>query len=176
MATIDEFKAQLTGGGARANQFRITFNTPGAIATGLDVRRTSFLTRTGQLPGATIGEVAVTFRGRSLFLAGDREFEQWTTTVLNDTDFMIRNAMERWQNAMNDFQTNTGLTNVADYTADLTVEQLDRDDTVLKTYILRNCFPVSTSAIDLSYDATTEVETFDITWRYTHFEASSVNF
>ena len=80
------------------------FNTPGAIATGLDVRRTSFLTRTGQLPGATIGEVAVTFRGRSLFLAGDREFEQWTTTVLNDTDFMIRNAMERWQNAMNDFQ------------------------------------------------------------------------
>ena len=108
MATIDEFKANLVGGGARANQFRITFNTPGAIATGLDVRRTSFLTRTGQLPGATIGEVAVTFRGRSLFLAGDREFEQLTTTVLNDTDFMIRNAMERWQNAMNDFQTNTG--------------------------------------------------------------------
>ena len=176
MATIDEFKANLVGGGARANQFRITFNTPGAIATGLDVRRTSFLTRTGQLPGATIGEVAVTFRGRSLFLAGDREFEQWTTTVLNDTDFMIRNAMERWQNAMNDFQANTGLSNVADYTADLTVEQLDRDDTVLKSYILRNCMPQGTGAIELSYETANAIEEFTVTWRYSHFEASSVNF
>ena len=82
----------------------------------------------------------------------------------------------RWMSGINDLSEATGLSNVADYTADLIVEQLDRDDTVLKSYILRNCFPVSTSAIDLSYDATTEVETFDITWRYTHFEASSVNF
>ena len=176
MATIDEFKANLVGGGARANQFRITFNTPGAIATGLDVRRTSFLTRTGQLPGATIGEVTVTFRGRSLFLAGDREFEQWTTTVLNDTDFMIRNAMERWQNAMNDFQTNTGLTNVADYTADLTVEQLDRDDTVLKTYIFRSAFPSEVGSIELSSDSADSIETFEVSWRYQHFEPSGVSF
>ena len=84
--------------------------------------------------------------------------------------------MERWSNGMNDFVTGTGLTNVSDYTADLTVEQLDRDDTVLKTYFLRNCFPQAITAIDLNYDATTEVETFDITWRYTHFETSSVNF
>ena len=176
MATIDEFKANLVGGGARANQFRITFNTPGAIATGLDVRRTSFLTRTGQLPGATIGEVAVTFRGRSLFLAGDREFEQWTTTVLNDTDFMIRNAMERWQNAMNDTVTNTGLINVADYQADLIVEQLDRDDTVLKSYILRGCFPQVVAPIELSYETANAIEEFGVTWRYHHFEASAVNF
>ena len=175
MATIDEFKANLVGGGARANQFRITFNTPGAIATGLDVRRTSFLTRTGQLPGATIGEVAVTFRGRSLFLAGDREFEQWTTTVLNDTDFMIRNAMERWQNAMNDFQTNTGLTNVADYTADLTVEQLDRDDTVLHQYTLEGCFPRGIGPIELAYDTNDAIEEFEITWRYDTFRVSGIN-
>ena len=176
MATLDEFKANLIGGGARANQFRVTFNTPGAIATGLDVRKASFLIKAAALPGQTIGEIAVPFRGRNLYIAGDREFETWETTVINDTDFNIRNAMERWLNAINDTVTNTGLSNVADYTADLTVEQLDRDDTVLKTYILRNCFPLSTSAIDLSYDATTEVETFDITWRYTHFEASAVNF
>ena len=176
MATIDEFKANLVGGCARSNQFRITFNTPGAIAVALDIRRSSFLTRTGQLPGNTVGEVVVPFRGRALYLAGDREYETWTTTVLNDTDFMVRNAMERWSNGMNDFVTGTGLTNVSDYTADLTVEQLDRDDTVLKTYFLRNCFPQAITAIDLSYDTTTEIETFDITWRYTHFETSSVNF
>ena len=149
MATIDEFKAQLTGGGARANQYRVTFNTPGAIATGLDVRRTSFLIKTAALPGRTLGEITVPFRGRTLYVAGDTEFETWETTVINDTDFMVRNAMERWQNGINDLVTNTGLSNTADYQADLTVEQLDRDDTVLKSYILRGCFPQVVAPIEL---------------------------
>ena len=95
MATIDEFKAQLTGGGARANQFRVTMNTPGAIATGLDVRRTSFLVKAAALPGRTMGEIAIPFRGRNLYIVGDSEFETWETTIINDTDFMVRNAMER---------------------------------------------------------------------------------
>ena len=176
MATLDEFKANLIGGGARANQFRVTFNTPGAIATGLDVRKASFLIKAAALPGQTIGEIAIPFRGRNLYIAGDREFEVWETTVINDTDFNIRNAIERWLNAINDTVTNTGLSNVADYTADLTVEQLDRDDTVLKSYILRNCQPTGTGAIELSYETTNAVEEFSVTWRYTHFEASSVNF
>ena len=176
MATLDEFKANLIGGGARANQFRVTFNTPGAIATGLDVRKASFLIKAAALPGQTIGEIAIPFRGRNLYIAGDREFETWETTVINDTDFNVRNAMERWLNAINDLATNTGLSNVADYTADLTVEQLDRDDTVLKSYILRNCMPQGTGAIELSYETTNAIEEFTVTWRYSHFEASSVNF
>ena len=176
MASLDEFKANLIGGGARANQFRVTFNTPGAIATGLDVRKASFLIKAAALPGQTIGEIAIPFRGRNLYIAGDREFEVWETTVINDTDFNIRNAMERWLNAINDTATNTGLSNVADYTADLTVEQLDRDDTVLKSYILRNCMPQGTGAIELSYETTNAIEEFSVTWRYSHFEASSVNF
>ena len=176
MASLDEFKANLIGGGARANQFRVTFNTPGAIATGLDVRKASFLIKAAALPGQTIAEIAVPFRGRNLYIAGDREFETWETTVINDTDFNIRNAMERWLNAINDTVTNTGLSNVADYTADLTVEQLDRDDTVLKSYILRNCMPQGTGAIELSYETTNAIEEFSVTWRYSHFEASSVNF
>ena len=176
MATLDEFKANLIGGGARANQFRVTFNTPGAIATGLDVRKASFLIKAAALPGQTIAEIAVPFRGRNLYIAGDREFETWETTVINDTDFNVRNAMERWLNAINDLATNTGLSNVADYTADLTVEQLDRDDTVLKSYILRNCMPQGTGAIELSYETANAIEEFTVTWRYSHFEASSVNF
>ena len=176
MATLDEFKANLIGGGARANQFRVTFNTPGAIATGLDISKASFLIKAAALPGQTIGEISIPFRGRNLYIAGDREFETWETTVINDTDFNVRNAMERWLNAINDLATNTGLSNVADYTADLTVEQLDRDDTVLKSYILRNCMPQGTGAIELSYETTNAIEEFTVTWRYSHFEASSVNF
>ena len=176
MATIDEFKAQLTGGGARANQYRVTFNTPGAIATGLDVRRTSFLIKTAALPGRTLGEITVPFRGRTLYVAGDTEFETWETTVINDTDFMVRNAMERWQNGINDLVTNTGLSNTADYQADLTVEQLDRDDTVLKSYILRGCYPQGIGNIELAFERTNAIEEFGVTWRYHHFEASAVNF
>ena len=176
MATLDEFKANLIGGGARANQFRVTFNTPGAIATGLDVRKASFLIKAAALPGRTLSEITIPFRGRNLYIAGDSDFDTWDTTVINDTDFNTRTAIERWQNAINDTALNTGLTNVVDYTADLTVEQLDRDDTVLKTYIFKSAFPQSLAAIELASDTTNALEEFEVTWRYQHFEASGVNF
>ena len=177
MANIDDFKANLIGGGARANQYRVTITPPPGIAIGLDVRRTSFLVTASNLPASTLGEIAVPFRGRNIYVSGDRPPpEAWTTTFMNDTDFMIRNAMERWSNGINDFANNTGLTNPADFQTDLQVEQLDRDDTILKTYILRNCFPTSIAEIALDMSANDAIETFGVTWKYTHLEASGVNF
>ena len=177
MANIDDFKANLIGGGARANQFRVTVTPPPGIAIGLDVRRTSFLCRGAGLPAQTLTPIAIPFRGRSIYIAGDREFaEEWTTTFMNDTDFMIRNAMERWSNGINDLANATGVIAPADYQTDLTVEQLDRDDTVLKTYIFRSAWPTGVTAIELTSEASDAIETFDVTWRYQHFEASGVNF
>ena len=177
MANIDDFKANLIGGGARANQYRVTITPPPGIAIGLDVRRTSFLVTASQLPASTLGEIPVPFRGRNIYVSGDRPApEAWTTTFMNDTDFMIRNAMERWQNGINDYAENTGVISPADYQTDLTVEQLDRDDTVLKTYIFRNSWPVNISQIELTSEAADTLEEFECTWRYQHFEASGVNF
>tara|TARA_Y100000817_G_scaffold67387_1_gene51053 strand:- start:1875 stop:2408 length:534 start_codon:yes stop_codon:yes gene_type:complete len=177
MALIDDFKANLIGGGARANQFRVTITPPSGIAIGLDVRRASFLARGTNLPAQTLGEIAVPFRGRQIYIAGDRTFDEtWTTTFLNDTDFMVRTAIELWMNGINDLADNTGVIAPADYQTDLTVEQLDRDDTVLKTYIFRSAWPTSTSAIELSSDQADAIEEFEVTWRYQHFEASGVNF
>ena len=177
MANIDDFKANLIGGGARANQFRVTITPPPGIAIGLDVRRTSFLVRGSSLPAQTLGEIPIPFRGRSIYIAGDRTFgETWSTTFMNDTDFMIRNAMERWSNGINDLADNTGVIAPADYQTDLTVEHLDRDDTVLKSYIFRSAWPQGVTAIDLTSEEATAIETFDVTWRYQHFEASGVNF
>ena len=177
MANIDDFKANLIGGGARANQFRVTITPPAGIAIGLDVRRTSFLVTASNMPGSTLGEIAVPFRGRNIYVTGDRPApETWTVTFYNDTDFMIRNAMERWHNGINDFANNTGVTTPADYQTDLFVEQLDRDDTVLKTYIFRNAFPLTIGTIDLSSAEAGELETFEVTWRYQHFEPSGVSF
>ena len=177
MANIDDFKANLIGGGARANQYRVTITPPSGIAIGLDTRRTSFLCTATSLPASTIGSFAVPFRGRNIYVVGDRpEPEAWTTSFYNDTDFMIRNAMERWHNGINDFANNTGVTSPSDYQTDLFVEQLDRDDTVLKTYIFRNAYPLTIGEITLSSAEAGELETFDVTWRYQHFEASGVNF
>ena len=175
MANIDDFKANLIGGGARANQFRVTITPPPGIAIGLDVRRASFLVKGSQLPASTLGEIAVPFRGRNIYVSGDRPApEPWSTTFFNDTDFMVRNAMERWHNGINNFADNTGVTNAADFQTDLFVEQLDRDDTILKTYIFRNAFPSSIGQIDLTNEETTTIETFEVSWRYQHFEPSSV--
>ena len=92
----------------------------------------SFLTKATNLPGMTIGEVVVPFRGRSLYIAGDRTFETWTTTIINDTDFLIRNVVERWMNGINVLSDNSGLENPADYLVDAFVDQLDRAGTKSK--------------------------------------------
>ena len=178
MANIDDFKANLIGGGARANQFRITITPPSGIAIGLDTRRTSFLVKAAALPTRAITEIPLKFRGRTIYMAGDAaEPEPWEVTFLNDTDFMIKNAIELWSNGINDFALNTGVVSPADYQTDLTVEQLDRDETVLKTYIFRSAWPTTSGAqIDLTSDEATAVEEFGVSWRYQHFEASGVNF
>ena len=177
MGNIDDFKANLIGGGARANQYRVTVVPPPGIATGLDIRRTSFLVTASNLPASTLGEIAIPFRCRNIYISGDRPApETWSTTIYNDTDFMIRNAMELWQNGINDYANNTGVTAASDYQTDLFVEQLDRDDTVLKTYIFRSAFPSEVGSIELSSDAADSIETFEVSWRYQHFEPSGVSF
>ena len=177
MANIDDFKANLIGGGARANQFRVTVTPPSGIAIGLDVRRASFLVRASILPASTLGEIEVPFRGRNIYVSGDRPApETWSTTFFNDTDFMVRNAMELWHNGINDFANNTGVIAPSDYQTDLFVEQLDRDATVLKTYIFRNAYPLEIASIDLTAEAADSIEEFEVTWRYQHFEPSGVSF
>jgi|TARA_Y100000816_G_C26107142_1_gene588699 hypothetical protein len=176
MASIDDFKAQLKGGGARPNQFRVTIVPPIGIVTGLNVANSSFLCKASKLPGQTLGEIEVPFRGRKIYVAGDREFETWNSTFLNDTDFNIRNAIERWMNGINDLADNTGTIVSSDYQSDLTVEQLDRDGTTIKSYIFRNAYPLTLADIELSYETVNALEEFEVTWRYQHFEASGVNF
>jgi hypothetical protein len=166
---VDDFKSKLRGGGARPNLFKATINFP-AYAQG-DVEITSFLCSAAQLPASTLGLITVPFRGRQVKLAGDRTFDTWTPTIINDTDFAVRNSMERWMNGMNNHRQNTGLTNVNDYSADLIVEQLDKDGSTLKTYNFRGCFPTAISAIDLSYATTDVIEEFTVEFQVQYWES-----
>ena len=175
MANINDFKAVLKGGGARANQFSVNMPFPGFAASGGESRVMSFLCRSTNLPGMTLGEVAVPFRGRSLYIAGDRTFETWTTTILNDTDFLIRNAFERWMNGINALSDNSGLENPSDYQVDAFVDQLDRAGNVIKSHTFRGLWPLTIAQIDLGYDTNDAVEEFEITYRYQFFETNTTS-
>ena len=96
MAQIDDFKANLLGGGARTNQFRVTITPPSGIDIGLDVRRTSFLCKASKTPEVALGEIELAYRGRKIYMTGDREaFGDWSTTFYMDTDYMIRNGIRK---------------------------------------------------------------------------------
>ena len=175
MANINDFKAVLKGGGARANQFSVNMPFPGYAGVGGESRVMSFLCRATNLPGMTLGEVAVPFRGRSLYIAGDRTFETWTTTIMNDTDFLIRNAMERWMNGINALSDNSGLSNPSDYQVDAFIDQLDRAGQVIKSYTFRGIFPMSIAPIEVAYDTNDAVEEFEVTYRYQFFESNTTS-
>ena len=170
---IDDFKAKLKGGGARPNLFKATINFP-AYAQG-DVEITSFMCKAAQLPSSVMAVVEIPFRGRQLKIAGDRTFESWSPTILNDTDFVVRNSMERWMNGINAHSANTGLVAPADYSADLVVEQLDRDETVLKRYNFRGCFPTNISAIDLAYETNDAIEEFTVEFQVQYWESATTS-
>ena len=106
-------------------------------------------------------------------MAGDREFEQWSTTIINDTDFLVRNAIERWSNGMNNMSDNEGLVNPVDYQVDAFVDHLDRNGNTIKSYTFRGMFPVSLGSIALAYDPVTVLETFECTWRYQYWESNT---
>ena len=161
---VDDFKSKLRGGGARPNLFKATINFPG-YANG-DPELTSFLCEAAQLPGSTLGQIVVPFRGRQLKMAGDRTFDVWTVTIVNDTDFAIRNSMERWMNGMNAHSANTGLTTPVAYEVDLLAEQLDRCGTTIKTYTCRGSYHQDMSAIDLSYAINDKKERLTETFAY----------
>ena len=173
MPNINEFKSRLRGGGARANQFKVTLPFPGYAAVGGETSDLAFLCLATALPGQTVGQVAIPFRGRVLNIAGDRTFEPWTITVLNDTDFKLYRAFERWMNGINNMTDNEGIANPADYQVDGFVDQLDRNGNTLKSYTYRGLYPEALANIPLSYGTNDAIETFDVTFRYQYFETDT---
>ena len=168
---VDDFKAKLKGGGARPNLFNVTVNFPVYAAGNVEV--TSFMCKGAQLPASVMEAIAIPFRGRELKIAGDRTFEPWNVTVINDTDFVVRNAMERWMDGINGHTTNSGLVDPIDYQADLYVDQLDRDGKSIKRYNFRGCFPTNVSAIDLSYDNPNTIEEFTCEFQVQYWESNT---
>ena len=186
--TLSQFKSRLAGGGARNNLFEVSIPSfPGAAeefwgqGENESNSKFSFLCKAAQLPASTIGEVNVFFRGRQLKVAGERTFEPWTITVINDEDFGLRTSFEAWANKLSKLNDATGVTNPSSYMTNAYVKQLGRgkqafaetnqggESSVLRTYKFYDIWPTSVGAIDLNYDTEGQIEQFDVTFAVQYF-------
>ena len=179
LRTIKDFKSKLIGGGARPNLFEVELAFPDGegspVAVNEVVENARFLVKAAALPASTIAPIEIPFRGRILKIAGDRTFETWTITVMNDSTFTIRSAMEKWMNYINKLDNGTGVTDPVLYQKDAVVKQLDRDGKVLRKYKFWDIFPTNISTIDLSYDTTDTIEEFTVEMQVHYWEAFKGN-
>ena len=166
---VDDMKAKLVGGGARPNLFKVTMAFPSYVTANVELA--SYMCKATSMPASTIAPIAVPFRGRQLQIAGDRTFDPWSITIINDTDFNVRNSFEQWMNGINQHKANTGLTQPSSYMADMIVEQLDKDGTVEKTYNIRGTFPTNLGAIELSYESGDTIEEFEVELQVQYWES-----
>jgi hypothetical protein len=185
-STISQFKTQLRRGGARPNLFEVDITSSTALNdifwTGTDQDDFHFLCKATSMPTQTIGSVDVPFRGRILKVAGDRTFEPWTVTVINDEEFNVRSSFERWADAINNMESGEGAVSPNDYMGNGTIKQLGRTDIgsrdvgaatkaggdgkgVLYSYKVQDIWPSEIGSIDLSYESSDAIEEFTVTFQ-----------
>jgi len=172
---VAEFRANMIGDGARPNLFQVslTFPTivPNSSAAG---QKTTFMAKTAQLPGSTVNSFPIFYFGRELKFAGNRTFADWSLQILNDEDFVVRNALESWLNSINSHGTNlrnSGAASPSGYSVDAEVTQYGKTGEALKTYKFVGLFPVDLAPIDLDWGSNDSIEEYSVTFAYQWWEA-----
>lgn len=181
---VAEFRANMIGDGARPNLFSVSLIFPTLVTNATAAgQKISFMAKTAQLPGSSIGTVPVYYFGREMKFAGNRTFADWTITVINDEDFRVRDGMERWMNAMNSHAGNVrnaqaisngaGAGTIGGYTTDATVYQFGKTGDILRTYNFVGIFPIDMTPIDLDWGSNDSIEEFSVTFAYQYWTAAS---
>ena len=158
--------------GVRPNMFQVDIQFPETIDA--DQELITFMCKSAQLPASSVGVIEVPFRGRTVKIAGDRTFDNWSATFINDKEMKTRAYFEAWLKDINTHQANTA--NVIDpsvYGRSVVVRQLEKDarsnGSELRSYKLWYAFPVSASAIDLAYDSNDQIEEFSVEFQYSYW-------
>ena len=168
--SINNFRAQLIGQGARPNLFEVTIPFPTSVDTGEAGQKSTFMTKGAQIPGADIGLVEVPYFGRNIKLAGNRTFAEWTTTVINDEDFAVHGGLTNWMNGINGHAENNRSVPGTTYQVDAEVVHYKKEGDVAKKITLVNCWPASLAAIELGWDTNDALEEFTVTWQYDYWQ------
>ena len=171
---VNEFRSQMVGDGARPNLFEVSMPFPAFALPGNAQQKLTFMCKTAQLPGSTVNTVPVQYFGRELKFAGNRTFQDWTISVINDEDFTVRNAFERWLNGMNSHATNIrtpAASTPNGYTVDAGVTQYGKGGNTLKKYKFIGVFPTDVSPIDVDWGSNDVIEEFTVTLSYQWWES-----
>jgi len=176
---VAEFRANMVGDGARPNLFAVTLTYPTIASNGnLAGSKTTFMAKSAQLPGSSIGTVPVNYFGREMKFAGNRTFVDWSLTIINDEDFVIRNSLESWMNAINSNTSNVRALQAnrpSTYTSDATVTQYGKTGETLKTYNFVGLFPIDLAPIELDWGSNDTMEEFQVTFAYQYWEANTTS-
>lgn len=163
---LAKFKAALSGG-VRGNLYEVVLTFPqiDGMPAGL-TDKASFLIKSASMPESKVGRIDINYRGRVFKYPGDREFADWSVTILNDSALDLRNAFEVWLNAMNQHEANTPRYDLNSLLVEAEIRQLDRSRNVIKTYKFRDMFPDSMSAIDVSFENQNTIQEFSVNFAY----------
>ena len=171
--SINKLKSSLKQGGARPALFKVIFDYPSGIPD--PPTKASFLVKATTIPASTIGSYDVFYHGKAIHVAGDRTFDTWDTTIFNDEDFGIRNALENWMSSISNHKLNTRNKKIFDnmaegdaapYKKTLKVTQFSKSGKKLRTYSFLGAWPSALSTINLDWATASEIEEFTCTWVY----------
>ena len=172
--SVNEFRSQMTGDGARPNLFEVSMPFPSFASPANAQTKLTFMCKTAQLPGSTVGVVPVNYFGRELKFVGNRTFADWTISIINDEDFVVRNAFERWMNGINSHNFNVrnplALAPLG-YSVDSEVTQFGKPGNILKKYRFVGVFPTDVTPIDVDWGSNDAIEEFSVTLSYQWWDA-----
>lgn len=160
--SINQFKSELVGGGARPSLFQVQITNP---ILGVADFKVPFMVKAAALPASNLGTYVVPYFGRDIKYAGDRTFEDWSVTIINDEDFAIRNAMEAWSNAINSHIGNTRAL-PQQYKSDAIITQYGKDGQTLRIYNFQGIHPITIASIPMSWETKDAIEEFEVTFQY----------
>ena len=171
---ISTFKTRgLTQGGARPTLFEVYMTPPAGVGADQDsADKFRFTCRGASLPAASVQSIDVGYFGRKIKVQGDRTFTDWTVTIMNDEDFLVRSMFEKWSNALNRMESNIRDPNFVeenDYKVDMDIIQYGKDGTVIRQYVIIGAFPTEVSDIQLDWDTTNQIETFTVRFAYDYW-------
>ena len=170
-SNVSSFLTQVKQG-VRPNMFQVDITFPGTVEA--DQTLVSYMCKSAALPASNIGVIEVPFRGRTVKIAGDRTFDNWSATFINDKEMKSRAYFEQWLNQINTHKANTGeIQDPTAYGRSVVIRQLEKDNSPagseLRSYKLWYGFPISTSAIDLAYDSNDQIEEFSVEFQYSYW-------
>lgn len=176
---IDAFRAKgLVHGGARPTLFEIRMTLPALAEASDEVDKVRFLAQSATIPESAVSQIPVAYFGRFINVHGDRTFDPWTISVINDEDFKVRASVEAWMNGMNAHISNRRTTqfDFENYKSNATVYQLARSgngvndiDTAIKAYTFSGMFPIRLDPIALDWNAQNQIESFNVTFAYDYW-------